>query len=124
MEHFKPHEFNCGCGHCGLGFDDMDPEFLRMLDDTREYAGVAMIIKPPRGSAIRCDAHNLKVGGSETSSHLTGHAVDVECNTSVKRDRIIRGALQAGFTRIGIAKTFIHLDNDPSKDSHVIWVYK
>jgi hypothetical protein len=31
--------------------------------------------------------------------------------------------MEAGFNRIGIAPTFIHVDNDPSKPEDVIWLY-
>jgi hypothetical protein len=31
--------------------------------------------------------------------------------------------MEAGFNRIGISSTFIHVDNDPSKPEDVIWLY-
>jgi hypothetical protein len=31
--------------------------------------------------------------------------------------------MKAGFNRIGIADTFIHVDNDPGKAENVIWTY-
>jgi hypothetical protein len=31
---------------------------------------------------------------------------------------------EAGFNRIGIHEHFIHVDDDPSKDADVVWLYK
>lgn len=119
-KYFSNREFDCKCS-CGL--NNIDPHLVRMLDLVREHAG------PPPGmplvinSGCRCAQHNASVGGSPTSSHLSGHAVDVRALSDATRFRIITSALLHGFTRIGIAKTFIHLDNDPSKPPSVFWVY-
>ena len=37
--------------------------------------------------------------------------------------KIVQALLTAGFTRIGIASTFIHADDDPSKPQNLIWTY-
>jgi uncharacterized protein YcbK (DUF882 family) len=119
MRYFKPYEFNCKCGHCGLGFDDMDPVLLQMLDDARDHAGVPFKIT----SAVRCDAHNDKVGGSARSSHLKGLAVDIACDNSFNRFNIEYGLLMAGFKRKGVRKDFIHVDVDPDKAAFAHWLY-
>jgi hypothetical protein len=31
--------------------------------------------------------------------------------------------MEAGFNRLGIAKTFIHVDNDPGKPEDTVWLY-
>jgi hypothetical protein len=36
---------------------------------------------------------------------------------------IVGSLLEAGFNRIGIADTFIHVDNDPTKPEEVMWKY-
>ncbi len=120
MQYFHPDEFKCKCGHCSLGFDHMNLGVLDGLEFARRLAGIPFIIT----SAVRCDAHNLKEGGSDTSSHLTGDAVDIQCKTSSERMIIIRALMDAGFNRIGIAKTFIHVDKDEGKAQNVIWVYQ
>ena len=63
------------------------------------------------------------VGGTKTSSHLKGYAIDVSCDNSADRFRLIEVLMLVGFNRLGIAKTFIHVDNDPDKSKNVIWVY-
>jgi len=119
VKHFKPHEFNCKCGHCGLGFDDMEPNLLAMIDEARDSCGVPFVIT----SAIRCGRHNLQVGGSSTSSHLSGLALDIKCDASFNRFKMIEALIGAGFKRIGIAKDFIHVDIDPDKPVFVTWLY-
>ena len=98
---------------------NMDTQFLDMINDARQYANVPFVIT----SGYRTKAHNKKVGGSSTSSHLKGLAADISCVNSVERLLIIAGLLDAGFSRIGIAKDFIHVDCDLSKPS-CLWLYE
>lgn len=112
---FKSTEFQCPC--CNQSF--MDQDFLDMLYQARQVAGVPFILN----SAWRCSSHNKAVGGSVTSSHMVGNAVDIAATGSAARYQIIKGLMAAGFNRIGVAKTFVHVDNDPAKDDSVIWVY-
>jgi len=35
----------------------------------------------------------------------------------------VNALLKAGFTRIGIASSFVHVDCDPTKPAQVIWTY-
>tara|TARA_R110000851_G_scaffold268235_2_gene420930 strand:+ start:2989 stop:3351 length:363 start_codon:yes stop_codon:yes gene_type:complete len=97
----------------------MDVSFLEMLDEARDIAEVPFIIS----SGYRSPAYNEKVGGVSNSSHLKGLAADITCTESTERFIIINSLLLAGFNRIGVGKTFIHVDNDPDKTSDVIWVY-
>ena len=117
MKHFKISEFDSP-DEVGSG-ERMNADVLRMIDQARELFG-----KPIRiNSGVRSVAQNHKVGGSKTSSHLKGHAIDVSCDNSADRFRLIEILLLVGFNRLGIAKTFIHVDNDPNKSKNVIWVY-
>lgn len=115
--YFRSHEFDSP-DNPGSGAN-MHPTFLRMLNHAREIAGIPFRIN----SGFRTPEHNAKVGGSDTSSHLRGHAADIHATSSTYRYEILSALLQAGFTRIGIAKTFIHVDNDPIKTQKVIWTY-
>ncbi len=119
MKHFDESEFYCQCGECGLDWEYMQPDFLEMLDDARQQAGVPFVIT----SSIRCEDHNRDEGGAIDSAHLTGYAVDIRVHGSRERFMVIKGALAAGFTRIGIAKAFVHMDCSPDHDSQVAWVY-
>jgi len=119
MKWFEESEFYCTCGKCGLGFESMDKGLVEDLDLARGFAGVSFNLN----SSIRCVERNERIGGSLTSSHLDGYAVDIECLSSFDRYRILCGLIEVGFSRIGISKTFIHADNDPNKSRTVVWYY-
>ena len=118
MIHFKPNEFECKCGACDMGLKDMDLDLIKKLDLARSIAKTPFTVN----SAVRCPSHNANSNGSETSAHLTGNAVDIRCKDSHKRFLIIDALIKAGFNRIGVYDTFIHVDNDCSKSARVVWV--
>ena len=113
--YFKRSEEWCPCCHSG----GLVPDFREKLNKAREIAGVPFVLN----SAYRCERHNAEVGGSETSSHLVGCAVDIKCENSRIRWIIIEALKQAGFNRIGIGKTFVHVDDDLTKKQDLIWLY-
>ncbi len=93
---------------------------IRDLDRARGIAEVPFVIT----SSIRCAYHNASLTNSTpTSSHLAGLAVDIACDSSYERYRILHGLQQAGFTRLGIGSKFIHADMDPNKPRELIWIY-
>lgn len=98
--------------------EEMSLTLLNMLDYARDRAGIPFAIN----SGYRTEAHNKKVGGSETSSHLMGFAVDIHCNNSTDRMKMIDSLVQTGFKRIGIGNTFIHVDIDTRKPD-AMWLY-
>ena len=95
----------------------MDAKFLQMLDNARAKANVPFRIT----SGYRSEEHNKKVGGVQNSSHLRGYAADISI-TKETGMQILSALIEAGFRRVGIAKTFIHIDNDPEKPNRV-WTY-
>ena len=97
----------------------MDADFLAMLDEARSIAGVPFHIN----SGYRTRVHNERVGGSKNSSHLRGLAADIRCRNSSERFLIVAALIAAGFNRIGIASSFIHVDNDSVKTPGVAWLY-
>ena len=115
MKYFKIDEFKCPC--CGK--TDMNKEFLEKIDKARELAGVPFVIT----SGYRCPKHNKEVGGKPDSAHTKGLAADIKCIRSRDRFKIIKALIDAGFTRFGIGKNFIHADIDSSKPQEVVWTY-
>lgn len=97
----------------------MDEKMLSMLDEVREMYGKPISIN----SGYRTIRHNAKVGGKSKSSHLKGLAVDIACGTSRDRYNLLEALKSVGFNRIGIAKSFIHVDLDFDKTQNVIWTY-
>jgi uncharacterized protein YcbK (DUF882 family) len=104
----------------------MDKILLEMLDEARDRFDGPIHIN----SGFRTPAHNEAVGGKMPdengnggSSHLKGLAVDIACNNSADRFDLINCLLDVGFNRIGVAKTFIHVDIDFDKAQGVIWTY-
>jgi uncharacterized protein YcbK (DUF882 family) len=113
--YFKRSEEWCPCCHSG----GLVPDFRDKLNKARQIANVPFILT----SAFRCSAHNAEVGGSESSSHLAGLAVDIKCTDAWTRCKILSALFAEGFNRIGIGKTFIHVDDDMTKPTGVVWLY-
>ncbi len=97
----------------------MDKKLLEMLDQVREMYGKPIHVT----SGYRTKAHNRDVGGVTGSSHLKGLAVDIACITSSDRYKLLYALIKVGFNRIGVAKTFVHIDIDKDKSDNVIWTY-
>ena len=116
IRHFDRVEFDSPDDE-GSG-DKMDADFIRMLDGVREIAGIPFKVN----SGYRTKSHNKKIKGSPNSSHMKGLAADIHCTDSVNRLLILGAAITVGIFRIGIGKTFIHLDIDEDK-VNAIWLY-
>ena len=98
---------------------NMNEDFLAKLDKAREFANIPFIIN----SAYRSPEQNARVGGKPNSSHLRGLAVDIRANDSSTRYIVLNALIKVGFNRIGIASSFIHVDDDKEKSNNVIWTY-
>lgn len=110
----KPWACKCGCG-----YDEINPALVDHLNMARDMAKTPFIIT----SACRCEDWNKVVGGSPNSEHTLGNAVDIAAPDSPIRFRILRSLIAAGFTRIGVAKNFIHVDVGIAKPQDVMWLY-
>lgn len=98
--------------------NNMNKDFLFVLDEAREFAGIPFVIN----SAYRSPEHPLSIK-NPSSSHIKGLAVDIKATDSITRFKIVKALIDVGFTRIGIADTFIHVDLDLDKTQNVIWTY-
>lgn len=96
----------------------LDRELCAMLDRARSIAGVAFLIT----NGFRTPDQNAALLESvKDSAHLTGNAVDLSCNDSQIRFKMLTGLIHAGFARIGIYEEHIHVDNSPSLPPNVCW---
>ena len=117
LKHFKLSEFE---SPDLPGVNNMCLKFLKKLDKARAIAGIPFFIT----SGYRSPQHNLDVGGVQDSAHtlIPCKAVDIACNNSINRQKIIRALAEVGLTRrLGISKSFIHTDDSQKTDA--IWLY-
>jgi len=73
-------------------------------------------------SGFRTPEYNKLIGGSITSSHMSGLACDIACDNSRMRLLIVIYGFFAGFRRFGLANDHVHLDVDPEKPQYCIWL--
>ena len=102
----------------------MEHEVVQALDIARDIYGFPMVVS----SGFRTIQYNrslIELGypASPNSSHLLGWAVDLVVPDSSRRFLMLEALLDAGFHRIGLGQSFIHVDLDPNKPSNVLWVY-
>ena len=115
--YFRESEFRACSPSCSM--QSMQQHTINKLDAARELAGIPFVLN----SAYRSPAWDRARGRSGRGAHTTGCAVDIRCNTSANRMKIVRACLAAGFTRIGIGKTYVHVDDDPAQAQNVMWHY-
>lgn len=109
---FKKDEFRCS----ETGENEMQPRFLEMLQMLREEYGKPMKIT----SGYRSPNHSIEKRKAKPGTHAHGIAADIYC-TGPDKFRLVKLAINAGFTGIGVASNFIHLDC--SRERCAIWGY-
>ena len=118
IKHFTANEFTC---HCGCGQNVIKQTLVDRLELVRSDYGKPITVT----SGYRCPAHNKAVSTTgEAGPHTTGLAADIPCSGE-DAWRIVKLALQHGFTGVGIslrpgADRFVHLDLMPRI---AIWSY-
>ena len=118
IQFFSRAEFRCQCGgkYCNGYPAEPAEETVRMADEIRRRAGVALNVN----SGVRCKRHNAEVGGVSNSLHTTGQAVDLSGAISPEKLYAIAQEVQAekipGRGGLGLYSWGIHEDN--GKYSH------
>jgi zinc D-Ala-D-Ala carboxypeptidase len=115
---FTKAEFDCK--HSGK--NEMQHEFMQMLQELREELNFPLVIT----SGYRDKTHPIEARKTHSNGeHTTGRCCDVRCLDGSTRFKIIETALNLGFTRIGIANTFLHLGiGGKGLPNYVIWDYQ
>lgn len=116
-KYFIDSEFRRCNPSCSI--EDMEQDFLDVLDAVREKAGIPLVLN----SAYRSVSHEKRQGRAGTSAHTYGLAADIRCNSSENRWKIIKAAIECGVRRIGVSDSFIHLDISTKHTQCVIWTY-
>ena len=110
MNYFTPETdpllFGCSCGRPECDAPKPHPTLIQMLNIMRGLYGVAISVN----SGPRCAHHNGEVGGEADSAHLTGEAADLACHGGEARFAMVEAARHAGFKRIGVGFTLVHVD--------------
>ena len=121
MRYFKSEEFHCKCGEPDCpARGEINLVLGQKLDTLRSMVGTPLVIN----SGLRCPEYNRKVGGVDSSAHEAGLAADIAASDSGIRFRILQALFNADlFKRVGIAKSFVHVDIDGSKAPNVAWLY-
>jgi len=119
IKHFEPEEFDSPDQE-GSGFLKMQVPFVQKLDALREKVGFRLVVN----SGFRSISYNARLRDSvDGSAHCLGCAVDLACRDSRTRFLVLKAALELGFQRMGIGPTFVHLDDDITRASEVVWLY-
>ena len=112
-KHFDISEFRCR----ETGENEMKPEFIHMLDELREKCGFPFNIT----SGYRSTQHSIEVRKAVPGTHTLGIAVDIAVSNGFERMNIVHEALKMGFSGIGVAKSFVHVDMRTT--TPVMWTY-
>ena len=113
LQYFNLSEFDCK----ETGENNMYRDFLRRLDKLRPRCGFSFIVT----SGYRSPNHSAEKKKVAPGQHSKGVAADIYITDASLRFKIVKEALAMGFTGIGIAKTFIHVDDRDG--TPVIWTY-
>lgn len=116
-KYFKESEFKKCVPSCSL--QDMQQHTMDRLDKAREIAGIPFVLN----CAYRSVAWDKSKGRDGESAHCKGEAVDIRCNTSANRMKIVKSLLKAGFPRVGVGKNYIHADDCETLPQDVMWHY-
>lgn len=99
-------------------------DLLHKLNMAREHAKCPFkITSGYRTKAYNKDLQKRGYKASVNSSHCKGLAADIAITDNKRRWTIVNALIRAGFTRIGVSETFVHVDIDYDKQQHVIWTY-
>ncbi len=113
LDYFDISDFDCQ----ETGENKMCEEFLYKLDALRHACGFPFIVT----SGYRSPRHSIEARKSKPGMHALGLAADIKALNGRQKYIIIQKALEMGFTGIGVAKTFIHLDIRST--TPVVWSY-
>lgn len=105
--HFTAAEFRHASPSCDP--IQMTSSFMEAIERIRERSGVPMRIN----SAFRSYEYERSKGRSGNSYHCVGSALDVHCDNSVSRYKLVEACMYFGELSMVLHPTYIHFDNRP-----------
>lgn len=112
--YFKRSEFDCQ----ETGQNCIDDDFIMRLDNLRYMCGFPFVIT----SGYRSPEHSVERKKTTPGTHAQGIAADIAVSNGHQRHAIVKYAIELGFTGIGVAKGFVHVDTRQA-DKPVMWTY-
>ncbi len=115
---FTKAEFDCKA----TGENNMQHEFMEKLQAIRKEYGKSMTVT----SGFRSVKHPVEAKKTHShGEHTQGMCADIACSNGSDRFQLIQLSLKHGITRIGIAKTFLHLGiGGKNLPNNVVWEYQ
>lgn len=100
---------------------NLHPDLMALLKELEEHMGFELQIN----SGYRDPDHNKEVGGVTDSEHTHDPAegVDVLCQRSGTRFKMLHWLFAHGVQRIGIGNTFLHIGIAEDLPRQVAWDY-
>lgn len=111
--YFTLSEFDCQ----HTGENRMDSSFLQRLDALRAACGFPFRIT----SGYRSPLHPIEAKKKVAGTHAQGIAADIAVDNGVQRRILVEEALKLGFSGVGVARGFIHVDT--RETTPVLWLY-
>jgi zinc D-Ala-D-Ala carboxypeptidase len=113
FKYFSRDEFKCS----ETGNNEIQDEFIHALDQLRESCGFPFAIT----SGYRDPSHSVEAKKEKAGQHTLGIAADIAVSGGSQRFIIVSKAMELGFSGIGVARTFVHVDIRTSQP--VLWCY-
>lgn len=114
MKYFNESEFS--------NFEMMDEKLLSMLDNLRETYGYPIKLT----STYRSPDHPIEAKKKAPGEHAYGAAVDIACVGGEATFKLVKAAIEVGFTRIGVSRknNFVHVGvGYPDAPPITLWTY-
>ena len=113
FKYFSRDEFKCS----ETGNNEIQDEFIHALDKLRESCGFPFAIT----SGYRDPSHSVEAKKEKAGQQTLGIAADIAVSGGSQRFIIVSKALELGFSGIGVARTFVHVDTRTTQP--MLWCY-
>jgi hypothetical protein len=109
-EYLHTDEIKCKCSFNTCHYTIVAHKTIEAFYNTRMAFGQVLRVN----SFYRCQKHNEAVGGSKTSSHTTGLAVDISTRTLTGKEKEkLQAIARENFDFVKVYETFIHCQLNP-----------